>query len=162
MNERLNKSLLFMEKNWHMPDSVFERVSEPCMSAIRTIFFNGEPVFQDREPRLECGLAVEKYLSCAVTHRLTYFDKNLFCGPSSNPHHIIPGPRKGRGRRIRGYFRLAGGYWIGRGLVCRLGVLIVGVNHSSLSDFALRLRLDCWILVYIQIAFGITQNQTDV
>lgn len=46
MNGRLNKSLLFRE-NWHMPDSVFERVSDPCMTAIRTIFFNGAPVFQD-------------------------------------------------------------------------------------------------------------------
>lgn len=70
MNGCLNKSPLFTEKNWRMPDSVFERVSDPCMSAIRTFFFNGASVFQDREPSLEFRLAVEKYLSCAVTHRL--------------------------------------------------------------------------------------------
>ncbi len=37
MNGHLNKSPLFTETNWHMPDSVFERFSDPCMSAIRTI-----------------------------------------------------------------------------------------------------------------------------
>ncbi len=75
MNGHLNKIPLFTEMNWHMPDSVFERVSDPCMSAIRTIilllfFFSGTPVFQDREPSLEFRLAVDTYLSRAVTHRL--------------------------------------------------------------------------------------------
>lgn len=69
MNGCLNKSLLFREKNWHMPDSVFERVSDPCMTAIRTIFLMVHQ-YSRMEPNLECRLAVEKYLSCAVTHRL--------------------------------------------------------------------------------------------
>lgn len=55
---------------------------------------------------------------------------------------------------------MAGG--LGRGLVVGVGVLIVGVNHSLPSNLPLSVRLDREILVYIQIAFGITRNLTDV
>lgn len=51
---------------------------------------------------------------------------------------------------------------MGRGFVDRVVVLNVRVNSLLLSDFALRFRPDRWILVYIQIAFVITRNQTRV
>lgn len=117
--------------------------------------------FSRTESRVwNAGLLWRSIYHALLLTDFTCFDKILFCGPSSNPHCIIPGPRRREKKKKK--FHLAGGFWIGRGLVVGVGVLIVGVNHSSLSDLALSVRRDRWILVYIQTAFGITRNQTDV
>lgn len=158
MNERLNKSLLFMEKNWHMPDSVFERVSHPCMSAIRTIFLMAHQFSRTESRVWNADLLWRSIYHALLLIDFTCFDKILFCGPGSNPHCIIPGLRKGGGKEKKSEVIFA---WqedsgLGRGLVVGVGVLIVGVNHSLPSNLPLSLRLDRGILVYIQIAFGIT------
>lgn len=94
MNGCLNKSPLFTEKNWRMPDSVFERVSDPCMSAIRT-FFLMVPQFSRTESRVwNSGLLWRSIYHALLLIDFTCFDKILFCGPSLNSHCIIPGPRK--------------------------------------------------------------------
>lgn len=147
MNGHLNKSPLFTETNWHMPDSVFERVSDPCMSAIRTIFFMAHQ-FSKTESRVwNSGLLWRSIYHALLLIDFTCFDKISFCGPSSNPHCIIPGPRKGKNAEVIFAWQKDSG--LGWGFVVRVVVLIVRVNPSSLSNLALRFRLDRWILVYI-------------
>lgn len=99
------------------------------------------------------GLLWRSIYHALVLIDFTCFDKILFCGLSSNPHCIIPGPRKGKNAEV--IFAWQEDLGLGRGIVVGVVVLIVGVNPSVLSNLALRFRLDGWILVYIQIVFGI-------
>lgn len=112
------------------------------------------PQFSRTESRVwNSGLLWRSIYHALLLIDFTCFDKILFCGLSSNPHCIIPGPRKGKNAEVIFAWQEDSG--LGRGFVVGVVVLIVGVNPSSLSDLALRFRLDDWILVYIQIVFGI-------
>lgn len=52
--------------------------------------------FSRTESRVwNAGLLWRSIYHALLLTDFTCFDKILFCGPSSNPHCIIPGPRRG-------------------------------------------------------------------